>query len=70
MAPGGHMPATEALWGQAIEVITAAQRIGVVGHVRPDGDALGSMIAIALGARSVGKDAVASFGLPAATLKL
>jgi phosphoesterase RecJ-like protein len=58
------MPATEALWGQAIEVITAAQRIGVVGHVRPDGDALGSMIAIALGARSVGKDAVASFGLP------
>ena len=55
---------TEEEWGQAIEAINAAQKIGVVGHVRPDGDALGSIIAVALGARSVGKDAVASFGLP------
>lgn len=58
------MPVTEDVWGQAIEEIDTAHRIGVVGHVRPDGDALGSIIAIALGARSVGKDAVASFGLP------
>jgi phosphoesterase RecJ-like protein len=58
------MTVTEEAWGQAIEAVNAAQEIGVVGHVRPDGDALGSMIALALGARSVGKDAVASFGLP------
>lgn len=58
------MPPTEEVWEQAVGEISAAQRIGVVGHVRPDGDALGSMIAIALGARAVGKDAVASFGLP------
>ena len=58
------MPPSEEVWDQAVDEISAAQRIGVVGHVRPDGDALGSMIAIALGARSAGKDAVASFGLP------
>ena len=58
------MPPTEEVWDQAVHEITTAQRIGIVGHVRPDGDALGSMIAVALGARSAGKDAVASFGLP------
>jgi len=58
------MPPTEDVWEAAIAEIAAANRIGVVGHVRPDGDALGSMIAIALGARAAGKDAVASFGLP------
>jgi phosphoesterase RecJ-like protein len=58
------MPPTSEVWDQAVEEIAGSQRIGVVGHVRPDGDALGSMIAIALGARGAGKDAVASFGLP------
>ena len=58
------MPPTERVWQQAIEEISRAQRIGIVGHVRPDGDALGSMVALALAARSVGKDAVASFGEP------
>ncbi|MFV9673525.1 MAG: DHH family phosphoesterase, partial [Acidimicrobiia bacterium] len=58
------MAPTEQTWHQAVEEINRAQRIGIVGHVRPDGDALGSMIAIALAARSAGKDAVASFGEP------
>jgi len=58
------MPPTELAWQQAIEEISRAQRIGIVGHVRPDGDALGSMVALALAARSAGKDAVASFGEP------
>ena len=58
------MPPTDEVWDQAVAEMAAAQRIGVVGHVRPDGDALGSMIALSLGARSVGKDVVASFGLP------
>ena len=58
------MSPTEQVWQQAIEEIGLAQRIGIVGHVRPDGDALGSMIALALAARSAGKEAVASFGEP------
>jgi phosphoesterase RecJ-like protein len=44
--------------------LEAASTIGVVGHIRPDGDALGSMIGLALSARSAGKEAVASFGAP------
>ncbi len=58
------MPPTEQVWQQAIEEIGRAQRIGIVGHVRPDGDALGSMVALALAASNAGKDAVASFGEP------
>lgn len=58
------MPPTEQVWQQALDEIGRAQRIGVVGHVRPDGDALGSMIALTLAARGAGKDAVASFGEP------
>ncbi len=58
------MPPAEQTWSDAIDEITRAQRIGLVGHVRPDGDALGSIIALALAARNAGKDAVASFGEP------
>ncbi len=58
------MAPTEQAWDEAIEAISQAERIGVVGHVRPDGDALGSMIAIVLAARAAGKDAVASFSEP------
>ncbi|MEN8114667.1 MAG: bifunctional oligoribonuclease/PAP phosphatase NrnA [Actinomycetota bacterium] len=58
------MPPSEEAWGEAIRAIEQAERIGVVGHVRPDGDALGSAIAIALAARDAGKDAVVSFGEP------
>jgi bifunctional oligoribonuclease and PAP phosphatase NrnA len=58
------MAPTEQAWEEAIQAISEAERIGVVGHVRPDGDALGSMIAIALAARAAGKDAVASFSEP------
>lgn len=46
------------------EAVNAATSIGVVGHVNPDGDALGSMVALALGARGAGKRAVASFDEP------
>lgn len=44
--------------------LSGAERIGVVGHVGPDGDALGSMVALALAARGSGIDAVASFDEP------
>ena len=53
---------------EGIEVVAdalqAARSIGVVGHIGPDGDALGSMIALALSARLAGREAVASFDEP------
>ena len=58
------MPPTEQSWHEAVAALERAGRIGVVGHVRPDGDALGSAIALALAARDAGKFAVASFGEP------
>jgi phosphoesterase RecJ-like protein len=45
-------------------VLQSADSIGVVGHVGPDGDALGSMIALARSARLAGKQALASFDEP------
>jgi bifunctional oligoribonuclease and PAP phosphatase NrnA len=50
--------------GAAVDAVRAAQRIGVVGHVGPDGDALGSMLGLAHAARAAGKEAWASFGEP------
>jgi len=46
------------------DVLRSADSIGVVGHVGPDGDALGSMIGLARSARLAGKQAVASFDEP------
>jgi phosphoesterase RecJ-like protein len=46
------------------DVLAAATSIGVVGHVGPDGDALGSMVGLARSARLAGKEAVASFDEP------
>lgn len=54
-------------YGSVADVAAAlrsASSIGVVGHVGPDGDALGSMIGLALAARDAGKEAVASFSEP------
>ena len=52
----------------SVEAVAATLRdadtIGVVGHVGPDGDALGSMVALSLAARNAGKEAVASFAEP------
>lgn len=48
----------------AARVLREAHRIGTVGHIGPDGDALGASWAIALAARDAGKEAYASFGEP------
>ncbi|MDJ0925877.1 MAG: DHH family phosphoesterase [Acidimicrobiia bacterium] len=48
----------------AASAIQSANVIVVMGHIGPDGDALGSMIAVAAGARNAGKDAYATFGEP------
>ncbi|MEN8233306.1 MAG: bifunctional oligoribonuclease/PAP phosphatase NrnA [Actinomycetota bacterium] len=58
------MSPTEGTWDRAVRALDQAERIGIVGHVRPDGDALGSAIALALAARGAGKNAVVSFGEP------
>ena len=48
----------------AAAALQAATRILVTGHIRPDGDALGSMLALTIAARHAGKQAVATFGEP------
>ena len=47
---------------RAAEVIAGAKSIVVTGHVGPDGDSLGSSLALALTAREHGLDAHVSFG--------
>ena len=49
---------------EAVEALRTAERILVAGHVGPDGDALGSMLAFAHSARAAGREAWASFGEP------
>lgn len=50
--------------GEAAAALRRASTIGALGHVGPDGDALGASWGIALAARRAGKEAVASFGEP------
>ncbi|MDX1689749.1 MAG: bifunctional oligoribonuclease/PAP phosphatase NrnA [Acidimicrobiia bacterium] len=47
---------------KAAEVIGSAESLAITGHVNPDGDALGSALALAHAARIAGTDAVVSFG--------
>jgi bifunctional oligoribonuclease and PAP phosphatase NrnA len=49
---------------EAAAAISAARTIAITGHVSPDGDALGSALALAHAARAAGKEAVVSFGSP------
>ncbi len=46
----------------AIEAISESNSIAVTCHINPDGDALGSALALAHAARAVGREAVVSFG--------
>ncbi|NND03405.1 MAG: bifunctional oligoribonuclease/PAP phosphatase NrnA [Acidimicrobiia bacterium] len=48
----------------AVAAIRAADSIVAVGHVRPDGDALGASLALALAARDVGKQAHVTYSEP------
>lgn len=49
---------------RAVRAIREADTLAVTGHVGPDGDALGSALALAHAARDAGKAAVVSFGSP------
>lgn len=46
------------------EIIGGADRIAFACHIGPDGDALGSMLGLAIAAENEGKEVVASFGSP------
>ena len=48
----------------AAELLSDATSIAFLGHVGPDGDALGTIMGLAGAARAAGKDAVASFPVP------
>lgn len=58
------MSGIRAALSEAAAAIRTADSIVTIGHVGPDGDALGSMLALAIAARDAGKDAVATFGQP------
>ncbi|MFG1696526.1 bifunctional oligoribonuclease/PAP phosphatase NrnA [Nonomuraea sp. NPDC049309] len=52
----------EESWDRALRLIGEADEVALACHVTPDGDALGSMLAVAFVLRSMGKRVVASFG--------
>ncbi|HLQ53918.1 MAG TPA: bifunctional oligoribonuclease/PAP phosphatase NrnA [Streptosporangiaceae bacterium] len=56
----------EASWARAVKILDGAREICLACHIRPDGDALGSMLAVAHAlrsqARSAGQRVIASFG--------
>lgn len=54
-------------WTEAIEAVAAAQRILVVTHVQPDGDAIGTLLGLGLTLAAAGKevDVAVDGGVPA-----
>jgi len=49
-------------WQQVVGLLAGAERVALACHVAPDGDALGSMLALGAGLRERGVDVVASWG--------
>ncbi len=49
---------------RAVEILRSARQVASTCHVGPDGDALGSALALARAAHQAGKEACASFGEP------
>lgn len=62
------MPMNEALLSQAGQLIQRAQRCLVVCHVRPDGDAIGSLLGLGLALQAAGKQVqmISEDGVPPA----
>lgn len=54
----------EAEWARALKIVRSAQQVCLACHVRPDADALGSMLAVAHALRAAGHrgQVIASFG--------
>lgn len=55
---------TDAALAKAAAVLRDAAEVVAIGHVAPDGDSLGSSLALGLAARNAGKKAYVSFGEP------
>ncbi|CAN5899334.1 bifunctional oligoribonuclease/PAP phosphatase NrnA [soil metagenome] len=55
---------SEALWQAAVDVLSAADEVALACHVDPDGDALGSMLALQRFLESRGVATTASWGTP------
>src|SRR5438270_1370969 len=55
-----HLP--EAVWSAAVQILERARTATLVCHVAPDGDALGSMLALARVLRSRGTDVTCTWG--------
>jgi phosphoesterase RecJ-like protein len=55
---------TEALIAEAVDAVRNARQVALACHVNPDGDALGSMLALLHVLRAAGRDVVASFPTP------
>jgi phosphoesterase RecJ-like protein len=53
---------TEDDWTAAVALLGASQRVVLLCHVTPDGDALGALLALGHGLRTRGVDVVASWG--------
>ncbi|HEX9694872.1 MAG TPA: bifunctional oligoribonuclease/PAP phosphatase NrnA [Actinomycetota bacterium] len=58
------MTITEAVWNDAVAAIDAAAHPVLACHLGPDGDALGSMVALALGLATRGRKVTASWSEP------
>lgn len=58
------MSVDRSVMASAAKTIGEADSIALACHVGPDGDALGSMLGLAIAAANAGKDVVASFGTP------
>ncbi|MFI6498591.1 bifunctional oligoribonuclease/PAP phosphatase NrnA [Nonomuraea typhae] len=58
----GDQAVGETAWTRVLSLVRQADEVALACHVSPDGDALGSMLAVGLVLRSMGKRVVASFG--------
>ena len=56
------MAVDESAWAQAVDVLLQAEDVALACHVGPDGDALGSMLGLALALQRLGKRTTASWG--------
>ncbi|WP_433253952.1 DHH family phosphoesterase [Streptosporangium sp. CA-135522] len=60
LSAGGPIPVHD--WDRAVGLISSAEEVALACHISPDGDALGSMLALGLALRAAGKRVTASFG--------
>ncbi len=51
-------------WDEAVRLLTEARQVVLACHVGPDGDALGSMLALGLALRTLGTEVICTWGEP------